>query len=287
REVGKAVDRLNLRGAIFATYQNCLYRGNTYTGISSRPELVSEIKAIAKDWGVERLARPAPSESAPETPVPRAQSKERQIPNRLTFDERREGWRLLFNGKTLQGWQGSTDHYFVEDGMLVSSFGPTPNRAEGAHLFSSREYGDFILRLQYRLSLAANSDVLVRSERIEDPSSSGLAIQILDNAAGQYAKTTPGHKNGSIWNIAAAEQDYLRPRGQWNDLEITCRGQQVDVMLNGKIIVDIDLGNRAGIIPSGLSHPGRQRTKGYIGFNGNASQGRVEYRSIRIKEMRP
>jgi hypothetical protein len=76
--IAKAVEKFNMRGAIFWNYQDQLYKGNTYTGVSSRPELVSEIKNIAKDWGVTSNRKLDRKRTSPISQSPNAKPKSKQ-----------------------------------------------------------------------------------------------------------------------------------------------------------------------------------------------------------------
>ena len=68
-------------------------------------------------------------------------------------------------------------------------------------------------------------------------------------------------------------------------MEIMCRGRRAKVTLNEAVVLDVDLDEAAKSTPDGKSYPGLKRAKGYIGLIGTLSQGRVEYRNIRIKEL--
>ena len=74
----------------------------------------------------------------------------------LSEQERQEGFVALFNGKDLDGWQGSTDGYVVEDGLLVCKEG-------GGTLFTTKEYADFVFRFEFKLEPAANNGVGIRT----------------------------------------------------------------------------------------------------------------------------
>lgn len=194
----------------------------------------------------------------------------------------------LFDGKTLAGWWGDTEYYSAENGMLVSDFGPIPHAQKSGHLYSAKQYGDFVLRLNYKLSSAANSGVLIRAAKCEQPSQDGFEVQILDDADEENQKLNlqPWMLNGSLTRVAAATNGAPRPPGEWNSMEIVCRGRKIQVTLNGARIVDVDLTGMGTIDLAGKVHPGMARNDGYVGFNGLGSRGRVEFRNIRIKELK-
>ncbi|MFH1923400.1 MAG: family 16 glycoside hydrolase [Planctomycetota bacterium] len=199
------------------------------------------------------------------------------------------GFVSLFDGKTLNGWQGSTEHYFVEEGKLVSDLGDQmdPDQDEG-NLFSIQEYGDFVLRLEFRLEPGANSGVLIRSPQQGRLAYTGMEIQILDDSHPPFAAlehTRPWALTGAVFGVVAPKLGHLKPAGQWNSMEILCQGPEVKITLNGVRVVDAALDEIASrTTPDGQDHPGLLRKSGYIGFYGYLGRGRVEYRNIRIND---
>ncbi|MHC4179798.1 MAG: family 16 glycoside hydrolase, partial [Planctomycetota bacterium] len=103
----------------------------------------------------------------------------------IRLKEAEEGFVSLFDGKTLDGWQGDTDGYTVEDGKLVCLAKGFPT------LFTNREYRDFVLRFDFRLEPGSNNGLLIRSPLGPDPMHNGMEIQILDDSATQFANAPP------------------------------------------------------------------------------------------------
>jgi len=192
-----------------------------------------------------------------------------------------DGFVPLFNGKNLDGWQGATDVYVVEDGMLVCrKHGPGEKESTDKNLFTTKEYADFVLRFEFKLEPGANNGVAVRSPLEGHISEVGMEIQILDDGAEQYKKLEPHQYHGSIYLLAPAKRGHLKPVGEWNSEEIMFHGRRGKITLNGIVIVDVDLDNLE--YKKYLDrNTGRMRAKGHIGFLGHGS--RVEFRNIRIK----
>jgi len=190
-----------------------------------------------------------------------------------------EGFIPLFNGKDLTGWVGSTQGYVVENGVLVCL-------PEGGGLLRTEEqYGDFAFRFEFRLTPNANNGVGIRFTE-GNPAYSGMEIQILDDSGDQYQNLQPYQYHGSIYGVVPCERGHQKPVGEWNSEEIIADGRRVTVLLNGVKIVDADLDKAS--TPETMDHqphPGLKNAKGYIGFLGHGS--RVEFRNIRIKELRP
>jgi hypothetical protein len=190
-----------------------------------------------------------------------------------------EGFVSLFDGKTLHGWKGS-DGYRVEDGNLVCVQGGKGN------LLTEKEYRDFVLRFDFKLTPGANNGLGIRCPFRPDGNLhlDGIEIQILDDSAEKYATLKPYQFHGSVYGLVPAEKGSLKPVGQWNSQEVTVKGKQIQVVVNGKKIVDANLAEALQAGPlDGASHPGAERTHGHIGFLGHGD--RIEVRHIRIKEL--
>ena len=186
----------------------------------------------------------------------------------------------LFNGEDLTGWTGNKEGYGVEDGKIVVY----PDRG-GGNLYTEKEYGDFFLRFEFKLTPGANNGLGIRAPLEGDAAYAGMELQILDNNAEKYKDLKPYQYHGSIYGVVPAERGYLKPVGEWNEQEVIAEGRRIIVKLNGAVIVDADI-DEAGTPQTmdGREHPGLNREKGHIGFLGHGS--RVEFRNIRIKELR-
>jgi hypothetical protein len=172
-----------------------------------------------------------------------------------------EGFVSIFNGKDLTGWRGATDGYTVEDGILVCQ------KKGGGNLFTTREFGDFVFRFEYRLEPGGNNGVSIR----------GQEIQILDDDAPQYKNLEACQYHGSIYCKVPAKRGHTKKAGEWNSQEILCQGSHWKVTLNGAVIVDVDLAKMPGLEELA------RRSKGPIGFLGHGA--RVEFRNLRVKEL--
>jgi hypothetical protein len=187
------------------------------------------------------------------------------------------GFTPLFNGKDLSGWVGDTTGYIVENGAIVC--GP-----QGRNLYTEREYGNFVLRLEFQLTPGANNGIGIRTPREGDPAYVGMELQVLDNTAEKYRELKSYQYHGSIYGVIAAKREFLKPVGEWNEQEIRVDGRRVRITLNGTVIVDADLDEvtRGGTI-DGQAHPGLARTTGHIAFCGHGD--RVAYRKLRLREL--
>lgn len=190
------------------------------------------------------------------------------------------GFNSLFDGKSLDGWKllgKKGDGYGVRDGVIFCAKGG------GGNLLTEKEFSDFVLRLEYKLTPGGNNGVAIRA-----PLSAGslayvgMEIQMLDDDAPQYAKLEPGQYNGSIYKVVPAKRGALKPTGEWNEEEIVAQGRHLKITLNGKVVVDANLNDV--VDPEILKmHPGILRERGHVGFLGHNDY--VEMRNIRLKEL--
>lgn len=199
------------------------------------------------------------------------------VPSCISPEETSEGFVSLFDGKTLNGWQGAVKGYVPENGLLVCV------AKGGGNLFTTKEYGDFVLRFEFKLEPGGNNGIAIRSPISGRISRDGMELQILDDDHPKYAKLAPYQYHGSIYGMVPAKRGHLKPTGEWNSQEIVCQGSRIRVTLNDTTIVDADLKNVTDPTMDGYPHPGRHREKGFLGFAGHGT--RVEFRNIRVKEL--
>ena len=181
----------------------------------------------------------------------------------------------IFDGATFRGWQGDTDSYEIVDGAIRCKAGM------GGNLFTKESYGDFAVRLQFRLPPGGNNGLAIRYPGEGDPAYTGCEIQVLDDTDAKYATLKPYQYHGSVYGVVPSQRGYLRPVGEWNFEEVVVRGSHVTVTLNGTTIVDADL---AGV-PSQLGdkHTGKDRKDGFFGFCGHNDA--VAFRDVSIKRL--
>lgn len=187
------------------------------------------------------------------------------------------GYRSLFNGQDFAGWEaegGAIEScWSVNDGLLVCS------GQKGPWLRSTAEFGDFDLRLEYRLSTGGNSGVYVRVPKDgnhhrdnETLPPAGFEVQVLDDAAPGHLKLKDYQYSASIYDIAGANPRVSRPPGEWNTLEINCKGQRVTTWHNGYQVTDVNS------VESPLL--GLRSVNGYLGLQNHSTV--VKFRNIRI-----
>ena len=152
-------------------------------------------------------------------------------PDTLTHKESAAGWKLLFDGKDLNGWEPlsttkppANGDWSVSDGAIVC-----PGTSPG-WLASTEQYSDFELKLQFRGTEKVNSGVFLRSTKDGNPASTGYELQIWDYQP-------DGYNTGSLVNSLKAKPVKILD-GQWNDYDVKAVGDHFLVVLNGATILD-------------------------------------------------
>ncbi len=164
-----------------------------------------------------------------------------------------DGFTPLFNGKDLTGWTGAPGRWTVENGELVGSTKGV-KLEHNTFLSTKKSYSDFVLRVKAKL-INHNSGIQFRSEQLEDFAVGGYQADLAE-------KTYSGmlyeeQKRGILPYWKAYTEDEraavfaaAKPLGEWNDYEITCKGDRVKIVLNGYTTLDFvdPEGAKAGII---------------------------------------
>jgi len=195
----------------------------------------------------------------------------------LRGDDAAQGFRPIFNGNDLTGWSGDVGNYEVRNGALVCKEG------QGGTLFTTDQYADFMVRVEFKLPPGGNNGLAIRYPGEGLPAWQGMCeLQILDDTAEKYAKLDSRQYHGSVYGKVAAHRGYLRPVGQWNYQEVTVRGSKVKVELNGSVIVDADLSQVTEFLGEN-PHTGKDLKSGHFGFAGHNDP--VMFRNIAIKRL--
>jgi len=160
-------------------------------------------------------------------------------PNTLTPQEQAAGWTLLFNGKDLTGWR-DFEAAAPDPGWHVADGAISPDPKTSKDLITKAEYGDFELSFEWKISKLGNSGVLYHViEQGDETYYSGPEYQILDNAHGER----PPQQAASLFALYAPLVDATRPVGEWNEGRIVVDHNHVQHWLNGKKVVEYDLGS--------------------------------------------
>lgn len=173
--------------------------------------------------------------------------------NNLTIDESKKGWKLLWDGKSTQGWRGAKLDKFpekgwvIEDGVLsVLSSGGAESRA-GGDIVTTQLFKDFELKVDFKLTPGGNSGIkyYVDTEINKGPGSSiGLEYQILDDDLHPDAKK--GNHEGSrtvssLYDLIQADVNKpINPVGEWNTAHIISKNNHIEHWLNGTKVLEYE-----------------------------------------------
>ena len=202
-----------------------------------------------------------------------------------------EGFKWLFNGTDMTGWVGGTNTYKATPaGTMLYHAGRCNDEDPscGDSVWTEREYGDFELRFEFRMTAECNNGLAIRSPLNVTAAYEGMEIQIIDDSAPYYRqelKLQDYQCCGSVYGVAAARKGLLNRVGEWNEERVIATGSRIRVLLNGAAAVDVDVskwkGN--GDTVDALPHPGLHNARGHIGWQGHGYD--VEFKNIRIKEL--
>ncbi len=205
----------------------------------------------------------------------------------LTASEKTEGWRLLFDGTSLDGWRGYKDAargaaWQVEDGVVTL-------KGKGGDLVTAEAFGDFELSFEWKVAEAANSGVIYRVGLGERASYvTGPEYQVLDNEKAHDNKEHD-HLAGSLYDVALGENARTKPVGEWNTGRVVVRGWRVEHWLNGEKVVDLDLAapeGKAAIAASKFKDWEKFATvrRGHIALQDHGDV--VSFRAIKVRELK-
>jgi hypothetical protein len=221
-----------------------------------------------------------------------------------------DGFTVLFNGRDLGGWkvpEGDNGHWKVVDGVIDYD---AQSEAKGEkHLFSEKEYGDFTVKLEWRIKETPyiNPNVYdVQPDGSHRKGEDGKEIKMAlpDSDSGVYIRRRDGKSQVNIWCWPVGSGEVYgyrmdskmppevragvtpvkkadRPIGEWNEFEITMKGDRLSVTLNGvKVIENALLPDMPARGPIGLQHHGSKRDGKWT-----SPPSLVQFRNIRVKEL--
>jgi hypothetical protein len=156
----------------------------------------------------------------------------------LSDEEKKAGWKLLFDGKTLAGWRGFKSEtpvgWKAVDGVLS-------RESAGGDLMTVEEFGDFELALEWKLAKGGNSGIFFHVTKEGDETWwSGPEFQVLDNAVHKDGKN-PLTSAGSNYAVHPPTRDATKSIGEWNSVRVVVKGPHVEHWLNGVKVVEYEL----------------------------------------------
>ncbi len=210
--------------------------------------------------------------------------------NRLTKKEKKQGWVLLFDGKTSAGWMKANGQLFPEKGWQISNGSLTVmENQKGGDIVTEDEYADFELSVDFLLSKTANSGIKYFFTNYSTGGKLGMEYQVMDDAGATDNKLA-NHLCGSLYDIFPPNETIKKTNaiGQWNTAKIISKVKHVQHWLNGIKILEFERGGDAYIAAVGKS---KYKTSPLFG---TVEKGRillqehgheVSFRNIKIRKL--
>ena len=220
-----------------------------------------------------------------------------QAQNTLTEEEKKDGFVLLFDGKTSDGWRGYKkdvfpDRWLVEEGTI--HFNPKAEGSRGDIIFD-KMFSNFHLKIEWKIAEAGNSGIFylgAENDKFGAIYATAPEMQVLDNAKHPDAKLGKdgNRKAGSLYDLIPANPQNFKGAGEWNSAEVIIKDGHVIHKQNGVKVVEYHYGTREwDELVAGSKFPGINPTwanlqeKGYIGLQDHGDH--VWFRNIKIKEL--
>lgn len=168
-------------------------------------------------------------------------------PNTLTKKEKNQGWILLFDGKTSNGWLNSNGQPFPEKGWEIKDgILKLYENAKAGDIVTVDEYSDFDFSVDFRMSSTCNSGIKYFYCNYLTGGSLGMEYQLLDDVLSDDNKKA-NHLCGSLYDIFPSNETLKKMNkiGEWNIARIVSNGKHVEHWLNGIKVVEFDRGSEA------------------------------------------
>ena len=190
------------------------------------------------------------------------------------------GWRYLFNGRNLNGFQNESGgkpspNWVVEDGVIA-------RKPDAGMIWTRERFGDFILDLEFKTE--GNSGIFFRTDKPADCVQTGIEMQVYNRV-----NNPTKYSCGAVYDALAPTKDMVKD-GQFNHVTITAIDNKINIVLNGEHIIDMDLNrwDQPNTNPGGKENKFNNALKdfkreGHIGFQDHGAN--VWYRNIRIKPL--
>ena len=217
--------------------------------------------------------------------------------NELCEEEKADGFILLFDGKTSDGWRGYKkdvfpDRWLIEDGTI--HLDPKAEGSRGDIIFD-KMFANFHLKLEWKIAEGGNSGIFylgAENDEFRAIYATAPEMQVLDNEKHPDAKAGKdgNRKAGSLYDLIPANPQNFKGAGEWNTAEVIIKDGHVIHMQNGEKVVEYQYGTREwDELVGGSKFPGINPTwanlqeKGYIGLQDHGDH--VWYRNIKVKEL--
>jgi len=209
--------------------------------------------------------------------------------NTLTAEEKGGGWKLLFDGKSTQGWRSYRKNTFPDKGWVVEDgLFKKVAKVHGGDIVTDARFEDFELRWEWRVAPGGNNGIkyLVSEER---PGAPGHEYQMVDDQRHPDAAKGLKRVTASFYAVVPTpESRPSKPAGEWNDSRVVVKGNQVEHWLNGAKVLEYELASealKAAIAESKFKDAAGFGTKlkGHIMLTDHGDE--CWFRNIKIREL--
>lgn len=222
-----------------------------------------------------------------------AQVSKSTAPNTLTQEEKKDGWKLLFDGKTTKGWHGYNmkvfpDCWKIEDACLTMN---STGGHEDQDIITNSKYRNFAFFVEYKLTKGANSGVIYQVKEdtmYKFPYETGPEFQVIDHE-GWPDKLEDWQINGANYAMYPPMAKPYKPVGEWNQLLLVVNGNNVTQYLNGVKVVEYVKNSEDWLKRKNsgkwTAFPDWGKfDEGYISLQNHGTK--VWYRSVKLKEIK-
>lgn len=214
-----------------------------------------------------------------------------QKDNTLSYEEQREGWILLFDGVSMNGWTTATGQPVPAGGWeVINGCLNTVPGDKCSDIITVSEYSDFDLSLEFKLTPGSNSGVKYFFMNYKNGGDLGCEYQIIDDTLGEDSMQA-NRRSGAFYDVLAPEEGKkkLNPPGEWNSIRIVSAGKKVEHWMNNVKILEFTRGDKRfkeGVAKSKFSDvkpPFGMIDKGHILLQCHG--GLVSFKNIKIRVL--
>lgn len=211
--------------------------------------------------------------------------------NSLTAQEKKEGWQLIFDGSSTNGWHSFRktsvgQAWKINDGSIYLD----ASSKDGGDLVSDKEYENYELKIEWKIEKCGNSGIIfnsIESDKYYASYVTGPEMQVLDNECHEDAKIIK-HRAGDLYDLISCKRETVKKAGEWNEARIVSKNAHYEFYLNGEKVVEFTMHTpewdamvKASKFKS-MPDFGKS-TKGHIVLQDHGNG--VWYRNIKIKTL--
>jgi len=213
--------------------------------------------------------------------------------NTLTDKEKKDGWKLLFDGTSTKGWKtfnsdSAVTAWKVADGALMLDSSAKKGRGD---LITDKAYENYELTVDWKISACGNSGIIfnvVEDKKYKATYFTGPEMQVLDNTCHPDAKIIK-HRAGDLYDLISSSKETVKPAGEWNTAKLISNHGKMEFWLNGTKAVSFTMHTPewdkmvAASKFKTMADFGKA-TKGHIALQDHGDQ--VWFRNVKIKELK-